>query len=72
LLALSRKLVPALSTASLQRVWAGLRPVTGDGKPIVAASEVPNLIVATGHHRKGILLAPLAALTVAELVGRVR
>jgi glycine oxidase len=72
LLALSRKLVPALSTASLQRVWAGLRPVTGDGKPVVAVSEVSNLIVATGHHRKGILLAPLAALTVAELVGRVR
>ena len=60
--------MPALATASLQRVWAGLRPLTGDGRPIVAISEVGNLIVATGHHRKGILLAPLAAEQVAELI----
>jgi glycine oxidase len=72
LLALARKLVPALAGANLQRVWAGLRPVTRDGKPIVAISDVRNLIVATGHHRKGILLAPLAAIQVAELINRSR
>jgi len=49
-------------------VWAGLRPVTGSGSPIVAASGVANLIVATGHHRKGILLAPLAARQVEQLI----
>jgi len=49
-------------------VWAGLRPVMRDGKPIVAISEVRNLIVATGHHRKGILLAPLAAAQIADLI----
>lgn len=69
LLELARRLVPGLATANLQRVWAGLRPVTGDGNPIVAATEVRNLIVATGHHRKGILLAPLTAATVAGLIG---
>jgi glycine/D-amino acid oxidase-like deaminating enzyme len=42
--------------------------VTGDGSPIVAVTEIGNLIVATGHHRKGILLAPLAAATVAGLI----
>ncbi len=68
LLTFAQKLVPALATASLQRVWAGLRPLTGDGRPSVAISEVGNLIVATGHHRKGILLAPLAAEQVAELI----
>ncbi len=68
LLDLARKLVPGLANANLQRVWAGLRPVTSDGHPIVAVSEVRNLIVATGHHRKGILLAPLAATTVADLI----
>jgi len=47
---------------------AGLRPVTTDGSPIVAKSEVAKLIIATGHHRKGILLAPLAAATVASLI----
>ena len=72
LLQLSRHLVPALGNASLLRVWAGLRPVTGDGKPIVATTDVRNLIIATGHHRKGILLAPLAALKVADLIHRSR
>lgn len=69
LLDFARKLVPGLAAANLQRVWAGLRPVTTDGNPIVAATDVHNLIVATGHHRKGILLAPLAAATVAGLIG---
>src|SRR3989475_2417867 len=68
LLTFAQKLVPALARASLQRVWAGLRPLTSDGRPIVAISEVRNLIVATGHHRKGILLAPFAAEQVAELI----
>lgn len=68
LLDLARKLVPGLADANLQRAWAGLRPVTRDGTPIVAATDVPNLIVATGHHRKGILLAPLAAQQVAQLL----
>jgi glycine oxidase len=70
LLDLARKLVPGLAAANLQRVWAGLRPVTTDGSPIVAVSEVRNLIVATGHHRKGILLAPLAATTITGLIDR--
>ena len=68
LLSFARKLIPTLGGANLQRVWAGLRPVTGDGEPIVAATAVHNVIVATGHHRKGILLAPLAASQVAELI----
>ena len=68
LLELARKLVPGLAGANLLRVWAGLRPVTRDGSPIVAATSVPNLIVATGHHRKGILLAPHAAQQVLELL----
>lgn len=72
LLGMAQKLVPSLGGASVQRVWAGLRPVTRDGKPIVAVSDVRNFIVATGHHRKGILLAPLAAVQVAELISRSR
>jgi len=68
LLTFAQKLVPALAKASLERVWAGLRPVMRDVKPIVAISEVRNLIVATGHHRKGILLAPLAAAQIADLI----
>ena len=69
LLELARKLVPRLGAATLLRTWAGLRPVSPGGRPIVAATAVPNLVVATGHHRKGILLAPLAADTVARIIG---
>ncbi|HEY6117803.1 MAG TPA: FAD-dependent oxidoreductase, partial [Candidatus Dormibacteraeota bacterium] len=72
LLQLTRTLVPALGSASILRVWAGLRPVMGDGKPLVAATGVRNLILATGHHRKGILLAPRAAVQVADLISRAR
>jgi glycine oxidase ThiO len=68
LLNLARRLVPDLGAASLLRAWAGLRPVTRDGRPIVEAVGARNLIVATGHHRKGILLAPLAAMQVASLI----
>jgi glycine oxidase len=69
LLSLACRLVPGLGAANLQRVWAGLRPVTRDGVPVVAAMGAHNLIVATGHHRKGILLAPLAAMQVASIIG---
>jgi len=72
LLQLTRRLVPAFGAASILRVWAGLRPVTRDGKPLVAITGVRNVIVATGHHRKGILLAPLAAVQVADLISRAR
>jgi glycine oxidase len=68
LLGLATRLMPALGKATLLRVWAGLRPLTSRGEPIVARTSVPNVIVSTGHHRKGILLAPLAARQVAELI----
>ncbi|HET7339473.1 MAG TPA: FAD-dependent oxidoreductase, partial [Candidatus Dormibacteraeota bacterium] len=49
LLALATKLVPTLNKATLLRVWAGLRPITASGEPVVARTSVSNVIVATGH-----------------------
>jgi glycine oxidase len=69
LLAFACRLVPGLAAATLQRTWAGLRPVTPGGQPIVSTLGIPNLVIATGHHRKGILLAPLAATEVASIIG---
>jgi hypothetical protein len=43
-------------------------PVTGDGLSIVEVTGARNLVVATGHHRQGILLARLAAMNVASIV----
>jgi D-amino-acid dehydrogenase len=50
-------------------VWAGLRPCTPDGLPVIGRCErVPALVVATGHAMKGMALAPVTARLVAELV----
>jgi glycine oxidase len=63
------RLLPALGAAPPTRTWAGLRPVTPDGRPIVGADpEVSGLWYATGHGRNGILLAALTGEIVADLL----
>ena len=60
MLAMAATLVPALAAAPQQSAWAGLRPVSADGLPLLGG--VPgwdNVHVATGHGRNGILLTPL-------------
>jgi len=63
------RLYPALRDAPVQRTWAGLRPCTPDGKPIIGQdTEYPNLWYATGHGRNGVLLAPITGEVVAHLI----
>jgi glycine oxidase len=57
----ARELVPALVGAEIVEKWAGLRPGTPDNLPILGPTDLPGLIVATGHYRNGILLAPVTA-----------
>lgn len=65
----AESLVPALAGATIDRSWAGLRPVTPDLLPVIGADpEQPRLIWACGHSRNGILLAPLTADCVAALI----
>ena len=62
-------LLPALRGLPERARWAGLRPGTPDDLPVIGADpELPGLIVATGHHRNGVLLAPVTADAVADLV----
>jgi glycine oxidase len=69
LLDFARRLVPGFGAATLERIWAGLRPVTPDGEAFVGAVPgLANLLVATGHHRQGILLAPAAAEAIAAII----
>lgn len=64
------RLYPALAEASVLRSWAGLRPCTPDGHPIIGAdAELPNLWYATGHGRNGVLLAAVTGEIIAHLVG---
>jgi glycine oxidase len=62
-------LVPHVWQATLLAARVGLRPATSDEMPIVGRSrKMPGLVYATGHFRNGILLAPLTARVVADLV----
>ncbi len=64
-----REILPATTRAEFEAVRVGLRPSTGDDLPIVGWSHaVPKLLYATGHYRNGVLLAPLTARLVADLV----
>ena len=49
-------------------MWVGFRPGSRDDAPIIGESSVPGLVYATGHYRNGILLTPVTAESVAELV----
>jgi glycine oxidase len=61
--------VPGLADAPLLETWAGFRPGTPDGLPILGVDpDLPGLVHATGHFRNGILLAPITAEAIADLV----
>lgn len=61
-------LVPAVEELPLVEARAGLRPATPDNAPVVGATAVPGLVVATGHYRNGMLLAPITADTVVAVL----
>ncbi len=61
------ELLPGIVEYPVAEVRAGLRPGTPDNAPIVGALT-DNVIVATGHYRNGVLLTPVTADAVAELV----
>ncbi|HSZ36352.1 MAG TPA: glycine oxidase ThiO [Acidimicrobiales bacterium] len=66
----ARAIVPGVDELELREAAAGLRPATPDNTPCIGWSGVDNVVIATGHYRNGILLAPLTASTVVELLGR--
>lgn len=56
----ARRLVPALADAPIVEHWTGLRPRIAHGLPVISRVR-PGLIIATGHFRNGVLLAPATA-----------
>jgi glycine oxidase len=69
LLALARRLVPAVADRPLLRAWSGFRPWTPDELPYLGAVPgSPGLYIASGHGRNGILLAPITGKLMAELL----
>ena len=63
-------LAPVLNDAPLETSWAGLRPVSPDGLPVLGGGPIENLSYATGHGRNGILLAPRTAQIIANYLLR--
>ncbi len=61
--------VPAFGRARFLRAWAGLRPATPDGLPVVGPwPALPGLFVAAGHFRSGILLTPVTAQIIRDWI----
>jgi glycine oxidase len=61
-------LVPGIGELDIDELSVGLRPGTPDNAPAIGPGSVDGLVWATGHHRNGILLAPLTAQLVAEVL----
>nr|TFG53406.1 MAG: glycine oxidase ThiO [Hyphomicrobiales bacterium] len=68
LIALASRQIPSLSTWSIVESWAGLRPRTPDDSPVVGATPVEGLFVASGQYRNGILFAPVLADMICALL----
>ena len=62
------KFIPELASANVITSWAGLRPGTPDDLPILGETSSPGVFIASGHFRNGILLAPITAKMMADLL----
>jgi glycine oxidase len=68
ILGLAKTVFPALADAPVTGSWSNFRPFTEDHLPVLGATAVRGLVLATGHFRNGILLAPITAQAIADLI----
>jgi glycine oxidase len=62
------ELIPGITELELVETIAGLRPATPDNAPVIGPTSIDGLILACGHYRNGILLTPITAQAVADLI----
>ena len=62
------RVLPGIEELPIAETWVGFRPTSRDDAPILGPTAVAGLALATGHHRNGILLAPVTAEAVAACV----
>lgn len=63
------EIFPQIASLPVKESWAGLRPRTADGLPVLGAcAEIEGLFYATGHYRNGILLAPITGELIAGAI----
>jgi glycine oxidase len=68
----ARTLVPGITELDFAEAIAGLRPGTPDNAPVLGPAGLPGVVLATGHFRGGVLLAPITAEVVAEYLATER
>jgi glycine oxidase len=64
----ARRALPSVEDMEIEAVWTGFRPTSDDDAPILGVTPIAGLVLATGHHRNGILLAPVTAQAIRDLV----
>jgi glycine oxidase len=60
--------LPAIEELPIAETWAGFRPGSRDDAPMLGPSGIDGLVIATGHHRNGILLTPVTAAVVSAYI----
>jgi glycine oxidase len=60
--------VPAIEELPVAETWVGFRPGSRDDAPMLGPSGIDRLVLATGHHRNGILLTPVTARSISAYV----
>ncbi len=69
LLAAALRLAPGLARGTLARAWAGLRPATPDRLPFLGRPDgLRGIVLATGHYRNGLVLTPVTAGIVVDVI----
>lgn len=62
------RVLPSIEDLPIDEMWVGFRPGSRDDAPVLGPCDIDGLILATGHHRNGILLTPLTAEAIARCV----
>ena len=60
--------VPAIEELPIAETWVGFRPGSRDDAPMLGPSGIDRLVIATGHHRNGILLTPVSAAVISAYI----
>lgn len=60
--------LPGVEDLAIDEMWVGFRPGSRDDAPILGPTEIDGLVLATGHHRNGILLTPVTARAIARYI----
>ncbi|MEM7437341.1 MAG: glycine oxidase ThiO [Myxococcota bacterium] len=68
IIATARRIAPSLADATVHDHWSSFRPGTPDDLPLVGQTGIEGLLLASGHYRNGILLAPVTAELIAEAI----